>query len=334
MALLYGYGTGSIVESFRYDQIADLLSKIPNNTVNLIKAEDVRDSVFSLWERINDLSVIVASSSATPTTFMNPDPTTITVGGIGVNSTFATPHTVQEMFNLLLYPYTLPTISLGPSIIREYGPNLSYTFNWSVIKKSYPISTVIIDGFTLTGITGNNQSGTRNVSGTYSFPLSSSTTNTFTMNVSDGTQTATTTATITWMNKIYWGTIDLSGLPLYPNPNLTLNPSYATYVSTIITNPLILALNGAGVGLGSELTTTKSKTYTGINGAGKYLIFAWPSSVSGSSTPTFVVAGLVNSAFTMVKTGWSFTNQNGITTNYEVWISNTAYNSATNIIIS
>jgi hypothetical protein len=334
MALLYGYGTGSIVESFRYDDVANLLNQIPNNTLNLVKASDVRDSVFTLWERINDLSVIVASSSTTPTTYMNPDPTMVTVGGVVQGTTFPTPQTIQQMFDAILYPYTLPTISLGPNITREYGPNLTYNINWSVIKKTYPILTVVIEGFSISGITGNNQSGTRIVSGTYSFPLLVSTTNTFTMQVGDGTSIVTTTATITWMNKIYWGSIDLSGLPLYPNPNLTLNPAYASYVAAIIDRNLILALNGAGVGSGSELATSKSKTYNGINGNGKYLIFAWPSSVSGSSTPTFVVAGLLNSAFTMVKTGWSFTNQNGITTNYEVWVSNTAYNSATNIIIS
>jgi hypothetical protein len=333
MALLYGYGTGSTIESFRYDEVLDLLNQIPNNTTNLIKAEDVRDSIFTLWERISDLSVIVASASSIPATYINTNPTMVSVGGVSSGTTFPTPQTIQQMFDAIFYPYTLPTISLYNNVIREYGPNLTYTLNWSVIKKTNPITSVIIDGFTLSGITGNNQIGTRNVSGTYSTPLPVSTTNTFTMQVNDGTSTATTTATITWMNKIHWGTIDLSGLT-YPNPNLTDNPSYATYVSAIITNSLILALNGAGVGTGQELTTSKSKTYTGINGNGKYLIFAWPSSVTNATSPTFVVAGLTNTAFTMVKTGWSLTNQNGITTNYEVWVSNTAYNSATNLIIS
>ena len=83
------------------------------------------------------------------------------------------------MFDKILYPYVTPVISLYSNVIREYGPNLSYTFNWSVIKKSYPIQTVVIDGFNILGITGNNQSGTRSVTGTYSYPLPSSTTNTF-----------------------------------------------------------------------------------------------------------------------------------------------------------
>ena len=351
MALLYGYGTGSNVESFRYDQVADLLNQIPNNTTNLVKAKDVRDSVFSLWERINDLSVIVASASTTPTTFMNPNPTTITVGGVSSGTTFPTPQTVQQMFNAILYPYTTPTISLSVvstissttpiSTQKEYGQSLLSVLYWTVTKRSNPIVSVVVNGVTISPITGNSQVDWRNVSGTYSsisgsFPVSTS--NTFIMTVNDGTSNVATSATVTWMNRIYWGTIDLSGLT-FPNPNLTLNPSYATFVTSAITSTLIRNLAtgvgaGAGVGTGSELSITKNKTYNQINGNGRYLIFAWPSSVSGATTPTFTVNGLPNTAFTRVNTAWAFTNQFNATTNYEVWVSNTAYNSAANIIVS
>lgn len=333
MALLYVYGTGSITQSSRYNAIDDLLLNIPNNTNNYVTAEFVRDAVFSLWERVSDLSAIVASASAVSSTFMNPDLTTTTVGGIAQNSTFPTPKTVQEMFDLLLYPYRTPAISLLSSTTKEYGQTLTHNLTWSVTKKSNPILSVVVDGFTIPTILPNVafQTGTRNVIGTYSYPLPVSTTNNFIMTVNDGSNTTTTFASITWVNRIYWGTIDLSGLPLYPNPNLTLNPGYASQVSTIITSTLIKNLSGAGgagVGTGSDLATSKNKTYPAMNGGGKYLIFAWPSSVNGATTPTFLVSGLSNNAFTSVKSAWPFTNAYGVTTNYEVWISNTAYNSA------
>jgi hypothetical protein len=341
MALLYGYGTGSNIESFRYDEVANLLNQIPNNTLNLVKASDVRDSVFSLWERINDLSVIVASASTTTTTFMNPDPTTATVGGVTQGTTFPTPQTVQEMFDLLLYPYRAPTISLAPSITKEYGQSLTHNLTWSVTKRSNPIVSIVVDGVTISSITGNSQTGTRNVVGTYSkisgsFPVS--TANTFLMTVNDGTTNTTTSATLTWMNRIYWGRIDLSGLT-FPNPDLTLNPSYATFVTSAITSTLIRNLAtgvgaGAGVGTGSELSITKNKTYNQINGNGRYLIFAWPSSAAGATNPTFTVGGFLFTLFTRVQTAWPFTNQFNETTNYEVWVSNTAYNSPTNVVIS
>jgi hypothetical protein len=331
MALLYVYGTGSTTQSSRYNAIDDLLVNIPNNTTNYVTAEFVRDAVFSLWERVSDLSAIVASASAIPTTFMNPDPTTITVGGISSGSTFPTPQTVQQMFNAILYPYAAPVISLLSSTTKEYGQSFTHNLTWSVTKKTNPILSVVVDGTTISSILPNVlfQTGTRNVLGTYSYPLPVSTTNNFLMTVNDGVPN-TTGASITWMNKIYWGSIDLSGLPLYPNPNLTLNPGYASQVSDLLTSSpgLILNLTGAGILPGSVLATSKNRTYPGINGNGKYLIFAWPSSVAGATTPTFTIGANPVSAFTRVKTAWPFTNTYGATTNYEVWISNTAYNSA------
>jgi hypothetical protein len=345
MALLYGYGTGSTIESFRYDQVVDLLNQIPNNTTNLVKTKDVRDSVFTLWERINDLTVLIASSS-TPTTYMNTEPTTMAIGGIGTGTTFPIPQTVQQMFDAILYPYTLPISSINVvssisnitpiSTQKEYGQSLSTVLYWSVTKKSNPIVSIVINGVTITTITGETQVGWRTVSGTYSsisgsFPLT--TTNDFVMVVNDGTTNVNTSTSITWLNKIYWGSIDLSGL-IYPNPDLTENPSYITLVSTIITSNLIKSLDGAGVGSGSELSISKNKTYNSINGDGKYLIFTWPSSVSGALTPTFTVNGLTNTAFTRAKTDWEFTNIYNVSTNYEVWVSNTKYNSVTNVTVS
>jgi hypothetical protein len=151
------------------------------------------------------------------------------------------------------------------------------------------------------------------------------------MSAFDGTTTSNSSTSITWMNRIYWGRIDLSSIG---NPNLTTNPGSASSVASLCTDTLIRSLTGASVGSGKELSTSKDKTYTGINGSGQYLIFAWPSSVSGALTPTFTVNGLPNTAFTRVRTASPFVNQFGFTTNYEVWVSNTLQNSPLNIVIS
>ena len=102
----------------------------------------------------------------------------------------------------------------------------------------------------------------------------------------------------------------------------------------IISDSVIKSLNGAGVSPGYVLTNTFSKTYVNINGGGMYLVFAWPS-VFG--TPSFVVNGLLSTAFTKVRGVSnlnSFTNELGFTSNYDVWVSNTAQNSPLTIIIS
>jgi hypothetical protein len=119
---------------------------------------------------------------------------------------------------------------------------------------------------------------------------------------------------------------------LVGNPNLTTSPSSSATVGGYITNLMIRNLTGAGVSPGNALATSYSKTYTGINGAGKYLIFAHPT-IFGAN-PTFVVNGLANSAFTKVRSSSAFVNESGFSINYDVWVSNTAYNGAANIIIS
>ena len=186
-------------------------------------------------------------ASSASATFINPNQTSITVGGIPVGSTFPTEQTVQQMFDKLLYPYTVPTLTLGSLSNKEYGATLLSNLSWSVVKKSESIVTIFVNGVNQNA-TGGDQSGVQSVTGTYSLPVPKSTTNTFTMNVTDHSLVTTSVSTtLTWMNKVYWGYIDLSTL-IPSNPNLTTNPVYAANITLFLNSSKILALNGAGFG--------------------------------------------------------------------------------------
>lgn len=306
--------TGSYpIQSNSYDQLVDLLNNLPDNTLNEINAKDVRDSVFTLWDRLDKVSIIAGSAASASATFINPNPTTVTVGGIPSGSTFPTVQTMQQMFDKLLYPYQAPVLSLSanPSQ-KEYGDALTTTLSWSYTQKSNPITSATVNGSAVTGT-----SGTKSATGTYS-TIGVSTVNTFPMAVTDNqSNTTVTTTTLTWMNKIRWGAVNLSAISP-SNPNLTTNPEFAGNVGAAITNATINSLTG-------QLATTKAKVYTGINGGGNYLIFAWPTIFGG--VPTFIVNNLPSTAFTRVKTNWAYTNSFGVVTNYEVWVSNTLQNS-------
>ena len=332
MSILYTYGTGSSTESKRWSGVDDLLVQIPNNSSNLVRAKDVRDAVFTLWERVEETSIVAASAASASTTYMNSNITQISVGEISAGVSFSTPQTIQQMFDQLLYPYVGPTIGLNLLSNREYGSPTSVTLNWSVVKKSNTIQTITVGGF-VQAPTGNSQVGSQITNGTHSLTPGLSTVNTFIMSVYDGSTTVNTSTSLTWMNKMYWGKVNLSSL-FVPNPNLTTSPGDAGLVTAFINSSTINGLNGAGVSPGQILTTTKSRTMNGINGAGDYLIFAWPSSVSGAYSPIFTVNGLQNTAFTKVKTNWIFTNAFGFTASYEVWVSNTQQNSPLNVTIS
>ena len=328
-----------------YSTLDELLLGLPDNTNNQIQAINVRDSVYTLYEFMNSIASFASASFTASVVYNRLTPSSYVgnVGGVPQGSTFS--GTVQDVLDRIFYPYVSPLAGLSLSNSpREFGSTLLVSLNWSVVKNSNNITTIIVDG-TPQIPTGNSQTGTQLSYGTHSISPSISETNTFSMTTSDSTSSVGSSTQLVWMNRVFWGSIDLSSIG---NPNLTLNPASASLVSTLCTDNIIVNNNdgpnfGANGGLspgspllyGSLLTTSKDRSIYDINGAGKYLIFAWPSNVFGALTPTFTVNGLPNTAFTRVRTNSPLTNFFGFSgTNYEVWVSNTQQFSPLNITIS
>jgi hypothetical protein len=328
--------TGGSSSANSYSTIQELLIKIPDNTANQIQPKDIRDSVFTLWEKISNVQIIASQSASASSYYTNPSSVPISVGGISAGSSFPGTYSMQQMWDLLLYPYIAPSAGLGSIAPRQYGSGTSVPLSWSVTKNTDSITSIIVDAFSQFP-TGNSQTGTKAATGTHSSTPPLSVTNTFTMACSDGTTTVSASTTLTWMNKRYWGYIDLT--PVQTNLDLTTYPGLAGSVGIHITDTMIKTLNGASAnglaqvaGMGSELSTTRAKTYTGINGGGKHLIFAFP---SGFGEPSWTVGGFTVNAFTKVKSSFTFVNEyNWSGTSYDVWVSNTAQGSPLNIVIS
>lgn len=323
-----GNYVGTNVNSDYIFDVAVALTQLQDNTTELIVPKDIRDSVWTLWNRIDDVQII-ASQSVGSSVFINANPTTIAVGGIAEGTTFGASQSLQQMFDKLLYPYTAPVLGLTASNTpRQYGSALTTNLDWSVIKKAQTILTITVNGNTetITGGGNTNQSGTRVVTATHSLNYNSLTneTQTFTMTVTDATQTTTKTTSINWRHKMYWGKVNLSAA-VPSNPNLTTTPGAASSVASICTDSLIRALSGAGSGSGNALATGYARTFTNLNAAGDYLIIAFPT-VFGTS-PTFVAGGFVTNAFTKVRSASAFVTDTGITVNYDVWVSDTPQNS-------
>lgn len=338
MALIGSYsvtltpGYESVTRSDLYDNIDDLLINLLDNQDNLIEPIDIRSPIYSLWKKVDDLSVVVATaaSASYDMFYSNSTPVPVSLGGISSGTTFSNV-SISEMFNKLLYPYQapVPTISIVGSTTIEFGDptklaSNSINLNWGVTKRSNDITSISVNGIIQPGSPWSGDvTGSQQRTGTYSPGLSS--TQTFTIQSSDVTSTTSASATLTWMNRVYSGTISLSSIG---NPNLELFPGSASLVSSLVTDSVIENLSDR------PLSTTKNRTLTGIGGGGTYLVFAWPSSVSGATSPTFTVGGFTVTAFTRLRTSQPFVNQHGFSTNYEVWISNTAQNSSVNVIIS
>jgi hypothetical protein len=322
--------------SYEYDSLDGVLLGLLDNNSGLIKAEDIRNSVYTLWERVD--SVVSASISVTAAVaYISSTPSTnqIDVGGIKTGSTFS--GTISDVLDRIFYPYVTPTPSISPigSGILEFGSSTSITLNYSVslgTKSLTPLS-LVVDG---TSKTFPPYSGAHSTTGTFSVStITASESNVFVISCNDGVNTVTGTQTLYWMNKIYWGRVNLTSIG---NPNLTLNPGSSSVVASICTDSVIRNLNGAGangVMVGSQFSVVKEKYYEGIDGSGNYLIFAWPSTLPNANSPIFRVNGSINTAFTNVRTSSPLVNSQGYSgTDYEVWVSNTRYFSPVDIEIS
>jgi hypothetical protein len=91
-------------------------------------------------------------------TYTNPNPVPFTVGGIQAGTTFPTPYTMKQMWDMLLYPNTSPQFTSfaiqGEPTVLEVGATIpaSVTFTWTTSNPSLiqPSSISIID------VTGGN----------------------------------------------------------------------------------------------------------------------------------------------------------------------------------
>jgi hypothetical protein len=311
--MIIGTYSGGSASANEYSTFPELLEQLPDNSGNLIDAVNVRNSVYTLWERISYVQTVASQSASASVVYTNTTPTPIDIGGILAGSTFVA-KTMTEMWDALLYPYVSPSPSLTattPSgqLQIEFGGSNAVTLNWSTNKGTQNVTEIKLcvgrideESITLTTInTTGNQSGTKSTTATQNVNT------TFFMTVTNVTETQTVQTTVSWRSAVYWGKT-----PTFALPSMSIVGSQPAWA------------DGAGIGAGKGLLTTRAANYSGIDGAGQYLVFSWPTSYG---TPAFTINGLPNTAFTKIGSAVSHTNMHGYTVPYDVWITNTAQNS-------
>ena len=293
------YPTGGSASANEYSSVQELLYKMPDNTANLIQAKDVRDSVYTLWERISAVQTVASQSASASSIYTNLTPTPKSLGGISAGSTFSS-RTMQQMWDALLYPYIAPSANLTGGVTREYGDSNQVSLTWVATKGSENITSIIIPISTPVSPTNvATQSGSVIVSSTQNVYT------TFTMSVTDvpnGTSSVTSTQAFSWINRRYWGTL--------PTGHALVSVSSAPF-----THANISSLSSE---LGNGYTQTRSIT-TNFN----YVVFIFPhNSVDFSTNPPHVsIGGFGNNNWVKTRNNVQFTNQFGYTgTNYDVWV--------------
>ena len=296
----------NITYTHEYTDINDLLLKIEDNVNNTISAEDIRDSVYTLWKKITGLT---PSGTSSETLYTNLEPTRVTVGGISIGSTFSNAN-MKYMWDKLLYPYIAPSITLTGGDVRELYNYTGYklSLHWAVNKGSESITNITLTyGSHTESINPNTQSG--NILVDISPTIGE---NIYTMSVSDDHDATKyySTTTLNWASAIYWGKT-----PTFELPTMDINISAPIWA------------DGASASSGKSITYNKSGIYDGINGNGQYLVFAWPSSY-GVVDPIFKINGLFNTAYQKIGSEVPHFNMFSINNghpavNYDVWISST-----------
>jgi len=264
-----------------------------------------------------------ATWSGSSVLYENYTPVPEDLGGVETGDIFPSGTTIQDVLDQLLYPYQNPSFSLftndmgGISEIGTYVPGAIHTHKWNTSNSDNITSnTIEISGYNLTTVTGLNNNSTNSgetdiyisgFTGTTNYSWTIKGTNTNGQNFTRG-------ISMSFQHKRYWGR--------YANNLATFSG-----LTNSAKGSILQGLNGAGVGTGSDFNSIK-RSYNGINGndgsSANYLIFAY---VIGSSPYEiqFKINGLPNTAWSY--TDFSYTNSQGYTETYRVYISDTAQNS-------
>lgn len=180
--------------------------------------------------------------------------------------------TLQSVLDTILYVATDITAFTSSVTEAEIGASLTnIALNWTINKT--------VNSQTLNGTSLSSTARTFNIVG----PINGTTS--WTLVATDGQTSDTATSSVTFKNRRYWGTSNLSTLA----------------DSDVLT-------------LANELTTSRAKTITYDATGGKYIYYCYPTSFGSLTSVT--VGGLSFSDYTVVTR--SFTNQLGYSTSYNI----------------
>lgn len=313
------YGTGSSYYSQNFDNIQELLQRLYDNNSNIIVAKDVRDPLWTLWNKVTGLSASLGSASISYTLGT---PSTTSVGGISEGTTFSNA-TLSDLFDLMLLPYVAPVVeSFGPSITeKQFGDTTTLNLTYSINVGSSPLDS----GYGIQFISPNPSSAipTEVVSGN---DPETGTTNNFSLtysNVVSVTQTLnatmsfrttdlivfTTSTSIIAKHKRYYGQ---KSIPIGFTPS---SPSSISAVAAFLTDSVIKGLSY------SELATNVNISQA-CNFNDEYFVFAAPTVFGFNYPEGFFIDNIFSQDFTKVKSGVTFSNEFGYQAPYDVWVSN------------
>jgi len=313
------YGTGSSYYSQNFDNIQELLQRLYDNNSNIIVAKDVRDPLWTLWNKVIGLSASLGSASISYTLGT---PSTISVGGISEGTTFSNA-TLSDLFDLMLLPYVAPVVNnFGPSVLeKQFGDTTTLNLTYSINVGSLPLDS----GYAIQFISPNPSSSIPNKIVTGNDP-EVGTTNNFSLTFSNSVSTTqtllatmsfrtsdlivfTTSTSVVAKHKRYYGQ---KSIPIGFTPSI---PSSVSAVASYLSDSVIKGLSY------SELATNVNISQA-LNFNDEYFVFAAPTVFGFNYPEGFFIDNIFSQDFTKVKSGVTFSNEFGYQAPYDVWVSN------------
>jgi hypothetical protein len=265
-------------------------------------------------------------------TYTNATPTATTLGGISTGTTFSA-KTMQEMWDMLLYPYQAPSFSSfgisGVSSTLEIGDAIAAgakTLTWGTSNSgNVQANSIIITDVTANSVlaTGSANDGTEDITlateikrsnpgDSYSWKIDGTN--------SKGSPMSSRTFTVTWRAKKFYGTSASA------------------------------SLDSAGVSALTAMAGATSLGGTYSMAAGGYKYFAWPDSFGSPTAVTGFKDAATNlavsmasssddAAFSQTQNGWNYalvsvTNSFGASLNYRVYRTKNVLGGSINIAVS
>jgi hypothetical protein len=326
---VYGV-SGSGTYAVTLSGLDELMSALPNNTVNQIRAQDARNVVYTLWDSLGGGGG--GSFSYTQTAPFS-QASVDKVGGIPSGTTFSNV-SLQDLLDRMFFPPVGTVFSISSSItsLEFNNPSRTTTITVSITKKNPTINTISVVGpvgslgSPPTTPTTFNQTSSKSF--TEVVPLNAETT--YTLNLNDGTPRSAP-ATVTWFFPRWYGSIDLNQLidPDLDTKNLT--PAQKTLIINKLKNdPVDGDPTWSPVWSGSNLTSFRAgsgqlsavPSITPKNTTlGSHIVLIWPKTdYGGDGDPTNYTFGVV-SGRPFVDLGFhDVENQYGYIRECRIWI--------------
>lgn len=222
--------------------------------------------------------------------------------------------TIKQFLEGYFFPSVPPTVSISGGGTRMFGNNAALTLNWSVTRRTLPITSITVNGLVVPSafFSGLAQNATLS-SGTTANITTPNTNQTFPIAVTTASENVNGSTSVSFSHKRYYygETQNLIDDGLFTDAGRSANVNLNETASE------------------SEFASTRVKSTFSITLSNQFFYYVYPVTFGNAS---FTINGLLNTDFSVKD--FTFTNPFGFATTFRMYRSNNLLNGTFNIAVS